>query len=200
MMARCKTELDNKRISSVNEGVKINKLLQIASGCIYDEDKVPHYLNIDNKLQLLYEAVEQSHRKLIVFAPYVHVVNMLHERLKKKEWSVDVVYGKIPKRRRVEIFQRFQSGDLEILLAHPKTMAHGLNLTRAHTICWWAPPLGEDYEIFNQANGRITRPGQKSKQTIIELICSPVEKEIYKKLDNKEKMQGLLTELLTTKV
>ena len=57
----------------------------------------------------------------------------------------------------------------------------------------------DDYEIYEQANGRITRPGQLCKQTIIHLICSGVEQKIYTRLKNKEKMQGILLELLNEK-
>jgi len=76
-------------------------------------------------------------------------------------------------------------------------MAHGLTLTATHTIIWWAPV--DSYEIYEQANGRITRPGQLFKQTIVHLVCSPIEKKIYQRLGRKEKMQGLILELLEEK-
>lgn len=196
MVNTCKAEIANQKITAVNEGVKITKLLQIAGGCIYDKDSFTHYLNTEAKYKLLLEAIEQSHHKLIVFAPFVHIVEMLKEKLDKK-FKIGVVYGKVSKKKRNEIFHAFQHGDLQILLAQPKTMSHGLDLTSAHTICWWAPI--DDYEIFNQANGRVTRPGQTSTQTIIELICSGIEKKIYKRLENKEKLQGLLMDLFSSK-
>lgn len=197
MVGACKALIDSETITAVNEGVKIGKLLQIACGVIYDKNKVSHQFNIDNKLKLLYEAIEQSHHKLIVFAPFTHAVDMLYTQL-KKDFKTAIVYGKISKSKRTEIFHNFQHGDLQVLIAQPQTMAHGLDLTSAHTICWWSPM--HDYEIFNQANGRITRPGQTHKQTIFKLVNSKIEELVYKKLETKEKMQGLLMQLLTTKV
>ena len=73
-------------------------------------------------------------------------------------------------------------------------MAHGLTLTASNTICWWGPV--DDYEIYEQAIGRITRPGQKRMQYIKHLICSPVEKAVYKRLKNKESMQGILLDMI----
>lgn len=198
MQEQCLVEIQEKRIKAANEGVKINKLLQIACGCVYDSDGDTHELDCKNKLEMLYEAVEESHKKIIVFTPFIHSIGMLAKALEKKRWSVGIINGQVSKTKRNDIFHAFQSRDLQIILAHPKAMAHGLDLTRSHTICWWSPI--DDYEIYNQANGRITRPGQTCKQTIVQLICAPVEKAIYTRLDRKEKMQGMLMELLTEKV
>lgn len=199
MVSKCRVEMQGGAITAVNEGVKINKLLQISGGCVYGKNGEVHHFDVTEKVKLLLEALEHSHNKLIVFAPYVETVLMLERILKEKtDLGVGIVYGKISKPKRNEVFRDFKSGKLQILIAHPKTMAHGLDLTVAHTICWWSPV--DDYEIFNQANGRITRPGQRSVQTIIELICSDIDKKIYKRLADKESMQGLLMELLTSKV
>lgn len=197
MLTRCKAEIGGQQISAVNEGVKINKLLQIACGGVYDCEGNSYQFDIEAKFKVLLEVVEQSHHKLIVYAPFIHIVKQLKEKL-EKHFSVGVVYGAVAKRERDRIFHDFQHGDLQILLAQPQTMAHGLDLTRAHTVCWWSPI--DNNEIFNQANGRVSRPGQAHKQTIAKLICSSIEKKIYQRLEQKEKMQGLLMELLTTKV
>lgn len=199
MLTNCRVEMVGGKITAVNEGVKINKLLQIAGGCIYGQDGNVHHFDVTEKIKLLLEAVEHSHSKLIVFAPYVETVLMLEKILRDKvDLGIGVVCGKVSKPKRTEIFRDFKSDKIQILIAHPKTMAHGLDLTVAHTICWWSPV--DDFEIFNQANGRITRPGQRNVQTIIQLICSDIEKKIYKRLADKETMQGLLMELLTSKV
>jgi hypothetical protein len=68
-------------------------------------------------------------------------------------------------------------------------------LTASSTIVWFTPiPSGE---VFQQANARITRPGQKYNQLIIKLIGSPAEARVYKALDNKENMSHALLELFT---
>ena len=120
------------------------------------------------------------------------------ERELSKDWTVGIVNGDVSTKKRNEIFYQFQSGDLNIILAHPKAMAHGLNLTRAHTICWWTPV--DDFEILSQANARITRPGQEVNQTIIYLLGTSADKGVYKRNVKKEKTSGLLLELLTDRV
>lgn len=187
-------EMRDKKITAANEGVKLNKLLQIACGCVYDRDSEAHAIECKPKLQMLFETVEESGDKIIIYTPFKHSIAMLEKAL-SKNWTVGVVNGDVSKKRRDEIFYQFQYQDLQIILAHPKAMAHGLDLTTAHTICWWSPV--DDFEIYDQANGRITRPGQECKQTIVQLICSAVEKGIYRRNDAKEKMGGLLMSLLT---
>lgn len=197
MMDTYTIEMNNKLITAANQGVKLNKLLQIACGCVYDRDGEAHNLDCKPKLKVLFEVVEESGSKLIVYTPFKHSIAMLLKHL-EKQWSVGVVNGDVSMTKRNEIFYAFQEGDLEIILAHPKAMAHGLDLTRSHTICWWTPI--DDFEIDEQANGRITRPGQIHTQTIVRLIASPVEKKVYQRNDAKEKMGGLLLNLLTDRV
>jgi SNF2 family DNA or RNA helicase len=79
-----------------------------------------------------------------------------------------------------------------VLVAQPAAMSHGLTLTAASTIVWYAPVTSHD--VYQQANARITRPGQKLTQFIVHLEGTEVERRIYKRLQGKEKMQGLLLE------
>jgi SNF2 family DNA or RNA helicase len=73
-------------------------------------------------------------------------------------------------------------------------MSHGLTLTAASTIVWFAPVTSN--EIYQQANARITRPGQKHNQLIVNIDASEVERRIYTRLQKKQSMQGLLLETL----
>jgi SNF2 family DNA or RNA helicase len=73
-------------------------------------------------------------------------------------------------------------------------MAHGLTLTAAATIVWYGPI--DQAEIYTQANGRINRPGQLRSMHIIRLAATPVERAIFARLDNKEKMQGLILDFI----
>lgn len=196
MQTKFVIELESGEITAANEGVKISKLLQLATGSIYDGVGVTTDFDCRPKQKALLESVEAAGNKCLVFTPFKHSIKMLDKFLKKK-FSVGVVNGDVSPKKRNEIFRDFQDSDLQIILAHPKAMAHGLDLYAAHTIIWWAPV--DDYEIYEQANGRITRPGQTCKQTIIHLVCSGVEQKIYTRLKNKEKMQGILLELLNEK-
>jgi SNF2 family DNA or RNA helicase len=188
-------ELKTGDITALNEGVKRIKLLQIAAGAVYDGAGQVHFLDPVDKLSALGDTVRESGDKALIFVPFRHSLPFLRKYIEVSlKMTVGVVYGDVSVAARTDIFKRFQHGDLNIILAHPGTMAHGLTLTAAHTVIWWAPC--DDYEIYEQANGRITRPGQRNIQTIVHLSCSEIENIIYKRLQNKEKMQGALLELM----
>jgi len=78
----------------------------------------------------------------------------------------------------------------QIIVAQPASMSHGLTLTAASSIIWYAPLPNN--EVYEQANGRITRPGQKYTTVIAHIESTPEERRIYYRLKNKQKMQGLL--------
>lgn len=188
----CIAEYKGGTFTAVNEGVKIVKLLQIATGAIYDTDRNIYNLDCKPKLALLDETIIESGCKCIVATPFKHSTKLLKDHI-SRNFSVDVVNGDVSLRRRAEIFHNFQHGDLQVMLVHPKVMAHGLNFTNSFLIAWWGPI--DNFDLYDQANGRITRPGQQNKQIIRHLICSPIERKIYNRLATHEKLQGLLLEM-----
>ncbi|MCP4088698.1 MAG: SWF/SNF helicase family protein [Gammaproteobacteria bacterium] len=176
--------------------MKIIKLLQVACGAVYTDDGAVGRLTCTHKLAELDQILIEAGTKLIIFVPFKHSITVLTEWIESKHsnHSYGVVNGDVSRNQRDEIFKSFQDGTLDVIIAHPKAMAHGLTLTAANTITWWGPI--DDYEVYEQANGRITRPGQKRKQYIKHLICSPVEKAVYARLKKKESMQGILLDLI----
>lgn len=185
-------EMERGDITAANEGVKRMKLLQIACGAIYTADADPYAIDIKPKLKVLLELLREAGNKALIFTPFKHSTKMLYDLLKRK-FKCGMVTGDTSTGKRTQIFDDFQHGDLELIIAHPQTMAHGLTLTASSTVIWWGP-IG--YRIYEQAVGRITRPGQTQKQTVIRLVCSDIEKLAYKRVDSAEGMQGLLLELL----
>lgn len=189
-------ELKEGLITAANEGVKLMKLLQVACGAVYADDGAVAQLTCTHKIKELDQILTEVGTKLIVFVPFKHSIDILTKWLdkSKKTFTYGVVNGDVSMKKRDVIFQEFQEGDLDIIVAHPAAMAHGLTLTAANTITWWGPL--DNFEIYEQANGRITRPGQTRKQYIKHLICSPVEKAVYSRLKKKESMQGILLDLI----
>lgn len=190
----CYTEIAGGKITAVNEGVKRVKLLQIACGVVFDTNKVPRIIPAGNRIEELLSAIEQCQEKVIVFVPFTEVTNMLYTEV-AKHWSAAVVYGGVLKAQRDKIFLDFQKlPDPSVLVAHPECMAHALTLTEASTIIWYAPTdSNEDYE---QANGRITRAGQKYVANMIHLSGSPLETKMYKRLKERQNTQGILLEMV----
>lgn len=194
LMNALQTEFEEGRVTAINEAAKRIKLMQVAAGAVYDGDSFVHNIDCKPKLCMLKETVESAGNKALVFVSFRHSTPLISEYLKKQGLSVEAVFGDTPVKKRQQVFSSFQHRDLQIIVAHPGCMAHGLTLTASHTIIWWAPV--DSYETYEQANGRITRPGQSSKQTIIHLVCSEIERKIYQRLRRKEKMQGVLLDLL----
>lgn len=186
---------NGENITAVNEGVLRWKLLQIVCGAIYDSNKDFHTIDASPRLTVLKEVIEQANEKIIIFAPLTSVLHMLHKELVKAGHSVAMVNGEVSYGKRSEIFGLFQSSkEPRIIVADPGTMSHGLTLTAATMIIWYAPT--DKTEVYLQANKRIHRPGQVKTTTIVQIAASPIEREIYKRLENNESMQGLVLKLV----
>lgn len=188
------TEIQGGRISAVNEGVKRSKLLQIACGVVYDTNGVPHEIDAGTRIEVLLRTIERTDEKVIVFVPLTEVTNTLY-RAVSKHWSTAIVYGDIPRKERDQIFSDFQQKeDPSVLIAHPECMARSLTLTEASTIIWYAP-IDSNY-FYEQANGRITRQGQKYVANIIHMSGSAIERKMYKRLQERKSTQGALLEMI----
>lgn len=195
MHDRLRMASDQGSITSANEGVLHGKLLQIAMGWVYTDDRTIYALPSKARLDALTEVITETDRKVIVFVPYVHALEGVTEYLRKQGFDTALIHGGVPRHARDKIFTDFQHKDTpRVLVAHPKTMAHGLTLTAANTIVWYAPY--PDLEVYEQANARITRPGQTAKTLIVHLHGgTQVERLTYRRLKERAKMQGLLLHL-----
>jgi SNF2 family DNA or RNA helicase len=181
-------------ITAVNEAVKIQKLVQIACGVAYGDDGQNIEIDCSPRVQLVKEIIEEAGEKVIVFVPLTGTLHML-EREIAKHWSVGVVNGEVSSAKRNQIFHGFQKErDPHVLIAHPGTMAHGLTLTSASTIIWYGPINSN--EIYGQANGRIERIGKRHVSNVIHIEATELEHKMYMRLKNKEKLQGLLLDLI----
>lgn len=194
VMRDLQTEVAGGKVTALNEGIKLSKLLQIACGCVYDRAGTPREIDCGNRIETLLEVIESIDEKAIVFVPFTAVTGMLAREL-NKHWNFAVVTGDTPIKERNRIFGEFQqpSSDVDII-AHPGCMSHGLTLTEASTIVWFAPVDSND--MYQQANGRITRPGQKYTANIIHLSGSAVERRAYKRLEQRQALQGLLLKMV----
>ena len=181
----------NKEITAMNAGVVLMKLLQVSSGYVYSKDTV---VELDNgaRLQALEDLILSTDRKVIVFAPFRHTLDGIHKHLSKAGYDVaNPISGDMPQTERNEIFNHFQNtSKYKVIAAHPKTMAHGLTLTAADTIVWFAPITSN--ETFEQANARIRRIGQRHKQQVLLMHATPVEKRIYSLLATRHDVQEKL--------
>ncbi len=184
----------NHTIDAMNAGAVLNKLLQISTGWVYGRDG--SVAPLDNKLRLdaLVDAINGTDRKVIVFVPFKHALAGIGERLTDEGIDHALISGDTPQGQRSSTFTLFQNtGRIRVLVAHPQCMAHGVTLTAADTIIWFAPITS--LEIFEQANARIRRVGQKHKQQVLMFQSTRVEKKLYAGLRSKQKVQNMLLDL-----
>lgn len=181
-------------ITAVNEAVKMQKLVQIACGVAYDDDGANVELDCSPRVNIVKELIEEAGEKVIVFVPLTGTLKMLEREL-SKHWSIGVVNGAVSSSKRNAIFHNFQNEqDPRVLIAHPATMAHGLTLTSASTVIWYGPITSN--EQYVQANGRIERIGKRHVSNVIHIEGTELEHFMYKRLANKQKLQGLLLDLI----
>jgi len=181
-------------ITAVNEAVKIQKLVQIACGVAYGDDGQNIELDCTPRINLVKEVIEEAGEKVIVFVPLTGTLHMLEKEL-SKHWSVGVVNGEVSSNKRNVIFHDFQHNkEPHVLVAHPQTMAHGLTLTSASTIIWYGPINSN--EVYVQANGRIERIGKTHVSNVVHIEGTELEHKMYERLKNKQKLQGLLLDLI----
>jgi len=174
-------EADGEEISAVNAAVQINKLLQIAGGAVYTDTGEVLEFDVTNRLKVVQEVIEESSHKVLVFIPFTHTIELLQKHLNKHNITCDVINGSVSANQRADIVKRFQEqAEPKVLLIQPKAASHGLTLTAANTIIWYAPCTS--VETYLQANARIDRPGQVNNMTIVHITGSPIEARMYKML------------------
>jgi SNF2 family DNA or RNA helicase len=171
-------------VTSVNAATNLNKLLQVACGCVYTDDGNTVVFDMTHRYNVLLEAIEESTHKVLVFVPFRHAIDHLENQLKKDGYTVEVVHGGVAAHKRTEIFKAFQTEpDPRILLIQPAAASHGVTLHAANTVVWWGPVTSN--EIWHQANARVHRAGQKNPCLVVKLCGSPVERKQYEALESK---------------
>jgi SNF2 family DNA or RNA helicase len=176
-------EAAGQEISAVNAAVKINKLLQIACGSVYTDTGEIVDFDASNRLNVVQEVIDESSNKVLVFVPFTHTIDLLQKHLTKNSIASEIINGAVPVNTRADIVQRFQSQENpKVLIIQPQAAAHGLTLTAADTVIWYAPVTS--VETYLQANARIDRPGQKNAMTVAHISGSPIETKMYSLLRN----------------
>ena len=173
-----------EEVSTVNAAINLNKLLQISGGAVYSDTGAVVEFDVSNRLRVIQEVIEEASHKVLVFVPFTHTIELLRVHLRGAGIVCEVINGAVPVNKRTEIFKKFQEQtDPQVLIIQPQAASHGVTLTAADTIIWYAPVTS--IETYLQANARIDRQGQKNKMTIVHIKGSPVETRLYQLLQNK---------------
>ena len=174
---------DGEQVTSVNAATNINKLLQISGGAVYTDTREVIEFDVSNRLKVIEEVINEASHKVLVFVPFTHTIELLNKYLTAANIPCAVINGQVPVNRRHDIINDFQSTEnIRVLIIQPQAASHGLTLTAANVIIWYAPMTS--VETYLQANARINRPGQKNPMTIVHIKGSEVEAKLYKMLQN----------------
>jgi len=178
-------------VTAANKAVLGNKLLQAASGSLYDTDGNSKILDT-SKYELIVELIKEREHSL-VFYQWNHQCEELEWQLKKEKIKYAVISGLIKQADRTQIIADYQKGKYQTLLLQPASAAHGITLTLSEASIWCSPTW--NLEHFIQANYRDYRIGQRKRTEVIMIqYANTIEKEVYKRLTEKRKaLDNLLT-------
>lgn len=179
--------LDNEDITASNAAVLTGKLLQMCNGAIYTEDKGIVEVH-DEKLSALMDIIEAANGKpVLIFYSFKHDLIRIMEMLKKNKLKGQELGGQ-------EDIKKWNNGEIPILLLHPASAGHGLNLQYGGNIVVWFG-LTWSLELYQQANARLHRQGQKETVVIHHIIAKgTVDEDVMNALSNKEVNQNILLE------
>lgn len=181
--------LQDKVITADTAAVLSNKLLQMANGAVYDTTRGVHVIH-DAKLEALAELVEQAHGKpLLVYYAFQHDLARLLARF--------------PQARTMDergIVAAWNRGEVPLLLAHPASAGHGLNLQYGgNHIVWFG--LTWSLELYQQANRRLHRQGQTERVIVHHLVAKgTIDEDVVARLTKKAATQDELVQALKARI
>jgi len=182
-------DLDN--ISTVNAAALTNKLLQYANGAVYDADKNYHEVH-GEKLDALGEIIDVANgQPVLVFYSYKHDLERIKHRLKAYK----------PRELKTPTdLQDWNDGKIGVLLAHPASAGHGLNLQAGGSIIVWFG-LPWSLELYQQANARLHRQGQTKPVIINHLVAAgTMDEDVITALSDKAAGQDALMEAVKARI
>lgn len=187
-------QLDDEDISASNSAVLTGKLLQMCNGAIY-ADETKEVINIhDEKLNALMDIIEAANGKpVLIFYSFKHDLIRIKDYLKKNKIKGQELGGS-------EDIKKWNDGEIPVLLLHPASAGHGLNLQYGGNIIVWFG-LTWSLELYQQACARLYRQGQKESVVIHHIIArSTVDEDVMKALQGKELNQNLLLEAVKARI
>lgn len=181
----CILRFKDSDVVAAEAAVLVHKLMQISNGAVYDEYKGVQDIH-GAKLDVLEELIEEANgNPVLVFYNYRHDLNR--------------ILCRIPTARKLENnkdIEDWNKGDIPVLLAHPASAGHGLNLqSGGHIVIWFG--MTWNLELYQQSNARILRQGQQHTVIIHHIIGNhTIDEKVFKVLTSKTECQNILMEAL----
>ena len=187
-------EAAGEQVTAVHAAANMSKLLQISGGAVYTDDKNIVEFDISPRLKALKEVLDEAAHKVLVFVPFRHTIDVVAKYLTEEKVSHEIINGEVSAKDRLSIINTFQKfADPKVLIIQPQSASHGVTLTAADTIVFWAPVMS--VETYIQCIGRIDRVGQQHKMTVVHLQGSEIEHRMFSMLQGKVDSHKKLTDL-----
>lgn len=183
--------LEEADVVANTAAVLTNKLLQMANGAVYDENSEVKEIH-DAKLKALDDVIEAANGKpVLVFYSYKHDLDRLSKHLKNKEFRV------LNTSKDIEAWNK---GKVPIVLVHPASAGHGLNLQFGGNIIVWFG-LTWSLELYQQDNARLYRQGQQQSVVVNHIIAKgTIDEDVMRALENKEVGQEALLQAVKARL
>lgn len=207
------TEMEKQRILEFGDttldagsaAVLSNKLLQLANGAVYNYRQE---VQLDGSMKEVQEVIEVHDNKIEAFMELVEALNGEHalvfynfqhdrDRIIKVLKRSGLKIGELKTR---EDISKWNSGEMDILLAHPASAAYGLNLQDGgHHVIWFG--LNWSLELYQQANARLLRQGQLQTVYVHMLVVAgSVDEDVMNALERKDESQAALLVALKARI
>jgi SNF2 family DNA or RNA helicase len=176
-------EVDDTEIEAVTAAALANKLLQFSGGAIYDGEHNWHEVGT-SKVEALTELVEAAGEPVLVFYAYQHELARLTDALAE--------YDPVLFRGEPDILERWNRGEIRVLLCHPASVSFGLNMQQGgHIIVWYTPTW--NLEQYLQANARLHRQGQQRPVILYHLVAvGTLDERVMSALSGKSTCQEFI--------
>lgn len=177
--------LTQSDVEAGSAAILAGKLLQFANGAVYDEFHEAQEIHTA-KLEALEDLAEAANgNPLLVFYSYQHDQQRIIKRLESAGYEVSTLKTEAD-------IERWNAGEVPIMLAHPASAGHGLNLQAGgSTVVWFGLPWS--LELYEQGNGRIYRQGQERPVVVYHIVAAgTVDEDVMRALEGKAKGQAAL--------
>jgi SNF2 family DNA or RNA helicase len=184
---------DEEEISVTSAAALSNKLLQLANGAVYDEDRNFHEVH-NCKIEAFMELIESLQGK-----PALVFYNYQHDRLRILK-ALEKTGLRVRELKTTKDEDDWNRREIDVLLTHPASSAYGLNLQQGgNHVIWFG--LTWNYELYTQANKRLHRQGQQEKVIIHHLVCSGTrDEDVMHALEKKDDVQNWVMQSLKARI
>lgn len=181
-------DLKDEEIDAVNAAALSGKLLQMANGAVYNEEKEVIHIH-DRKLDALEDLIEGANGKPVLVAYwYNHDLQRIKQRFSVREIKTS------------QDIKDWNNGEIPVAVIHPASAGHGLNIQfGGSTIVWFG--LTWSLELYQQTNARLWRQGQNDTVVIHHIIAKDtIDEDVMKALRKKEKIQSALIDSVKARI